>query len=131
MQLVQLQTAFDSAPALSLSDILHTKVEASMFRRCMIHCIMRIVVDHGGENFKQYRKDLDDSLPATKEKISVHKTHLYPLPALNIDESTIVGNGEVVEAIFDELHMPKSSSEAVPIEGDHPTYTSRRCLDPR
>ncbi|KAH7917985.1 hypothetical protein BV22DRAFT_1025352, partial [Leucogyrophana mollusca] len=71
-----------------------------------------IIVDHGGQKFTRFQTNLDNSQPATPSKIEVHKTPLHPLPAMNIDESTIVGNGEVVEAVLDEVGVKVSPTHA-------------------
>lgn len=63
---------------------------------------------HGGESFKKSEKDLECDQLQTKQKIPLHKTDLHPLPAWNIDESSITGNVEVDEAITEELHLDKA-----------------------
>ncbi|KAJ7195051.1 hypothetical protein GGX14DRAFT_377305 [Mycena pura] len=73
--------------------------------KCLRHCILRIIVEHGGEKFTKFREELDKALPVTAEKIELHRTPLHPLPAWNIDESTIIGNSEVVDAIYTELQV--------------------------
>jgi len=50
---------------------------------------------------------LQKNQPKTPQKIKLHKTDLHPLPAWNIDESTITGNAEVDEAIVKELQLDK------------------------
>ncbi len=41
--------------------------------------------------------------PVTEGKIPVHRTNTYPLPTMNIDESSTTGNAEVVDTVFTEL----------------------------
>lgn len=105
MKLSALEEAFDHAPPLSLGDIILNHTESAFLRNCLIHCILRIIIDHGGEGMRKFHKELESSLPSTADKIEVHKTSLHPLPAMNIDESTITGNAEVVEAILSELKV--------------------------
>jgi hypothetical protein len=105
MKVSDFTKAFDDAKPLALGDILLSSVETLTFNKCLHHCILRIIVDHGGENFSKFRDSLDKCLVVTDEKIELHRTPLHPLPAWNIDESTIVGQAEVVEAILDELKV--------------------------
>jgi len=103
MQVADLTKSFHNAPPLSIDDILHSPIETAFFNKCLVHSICRMIVTHGGDSFKKFRKDLESNQPRTDQLIEVHKTSLHPLPAWNIDESTIVGNAEVAEVIFDEL----------------------------
>ncbi|KAJ7599782.1 hypothetical protein C8J56DRAFT_999560 [Mycena floridula] len=103
MTLKETLQSFDKAPPLTLEDILHTPEEAAEFEKALVHCILRIAVQHGGEKFKKFQKDLDKTEPASKHRIDVHRTDLHPLPAFELDESTITGNAMVDEAIVDEL----------------------------
>lgn len=107
MQVRDLQKSFDKARPLEIDDILLKKPEKLLLDQCLIHCILRIIVRHGGEKFAKFQNDLKKSQPETPLKIQLHKTDLYPLPGMNIDESTIVGNAEVVEAILRELGVIK------------------------
>ncbi|KAJ7919732.1 hypothetical protein B0H13DRAFT_2230835 [Mycena leptocephala] len=105
MKIADLKAAFAEAPPLALKDILLTNPEFKFMDQCLRHCILRIIVEHGGEKFSKFREALNQSLPVTPEKIELHKTPLHPLPAWNIDESTIVGNAEVANAIYEELEV--------------------------
>lgn len=109
MKIKDFYSAFDKAPPLSIKDILLSVPEAELMDKCLRHCILRIIVDHGGENFEKFRTALDNTLPVTADKIDLHKTALHPLPAWNIDQSTIIGNEEVVDAIHDELKVKELS----------------------
>ncbi|KAJ7804261.1 hypothetical protein B0H14DRAFT_3091849 [Mycena olivaceomarginata] len=86
MSINDLNSAFGMAALLSIDDILLSAPELQLMHKCLCHCILRIIVEH-----------------VTPEQIDLHKTPLHPLPAWNIDESTIIGNTEVVEAIHAEL----------------------------
>ncbi|KAJ6472906.1 hypothetical protein C8R47DRAFT_1295358 [Mycena vitilis] len=111
MKIKDLYAAFDKAPPLTVKDILLTASESVLMDKCVRHCILRIIVEHGGEKFDKFRAALDETLPArvTEDKIELHKTPLHPLPAWNIDQSSIVGNEEVVDAIHDELQVKELS----------------------
>ncbi|KAJ7868794.1 hypothetical protein B0H14DRAFT_3084033 [Mycena olivaceomarginata] len=92
-------------PPLSIDDILLTATESELMDKCLRHCILRIIVEHGGEHFKRFCDDVQNAQPVTAEKIELHRTQLHPLPAWNIDESTIIGNAEVADAIYTELQV--------------------------
>ncbi|KAJ7734540.1 hypothetical protein B0H14DRAFT_2309888, partial [Mycena olivaceomarginata] len=77
--------------------------ELQLMDKCLCHCILRIIVEHGGERFECFCDELNKSLPVTPEQIDLHKTPLCPLPAWNINESTIIGNTEVIDTIHAEL----------------------------
>ncbi|OCH94912.1 hypothetical protein OBBRIDRAFT_800946 [Obba rivulosa] len=47
--------------------------------------------------------DVITSTPCTSQKILLHKTEVFPLPAMNIDKSKTTGNAKVMKAIFSEL----------------------------
>ncbi|KAJ7803922.1 hypothetical protein B0H14DRAFT_3091919 [Mycena olivaceomarginata] len=95
IKIKELNTAFDKAPPLSIKDIL----------LCFQHCILHIIVEHGGEKFQKFRAALDEALPVTPDKIDLHQTPLHPLPAWNINQATIIANEEVVEAVHEELNV--------------------------
>ncbi|KAJ6629084.1 hypothetical protein B0H10DRAFT_2160566 [Mycena sp. CBHHK59/15] len=78
MKIKDFNTAFDKAPPLSIKDILLSAPELEL---------------------------MDKSLPTTPDKIDLHKTPLHPLTAWNIDQSTIIANEEVTDAIHDELQL--------------------------
>ncbi|KAJ7899556.1 hypothetical protein B0H14DRAFT_3104529 [Mycena olivaceomarginata] len=105
MRIADLDAAFHAAPPLSIDDILLTAAESELMDKCLRHCILRIIVEHGGEHFKRFCDDVQNAQPVTPEKIELHRTRLHPLPAWNIDESTIIGNAEVVDAIYTELQV--------------------------
>ncbi|KAJ7284689.1 hypothetical protein C8J57DRAFT_1169805 [Mycena rebaudengoi] len=70
---------------------------------------MRIILDHSGERFEKFRAAVNKSLPVTPDQIDLHTTPLHPIPTWNIDQSTIIGNEEEVDAIHTELEVKKLS----------------------
>ncbi len=101
-----LQAAFFSARPLRMEDIVHNPVEEAMFRQCLIHVIIRIIVKFSRqEELEALQKDIDTKQPSTEFCIKPHKTEIYPIPPLDIDESTIKGNAEFDEAVVDELEL--------------------------
>ncbi|KII85581.1 hypothetical protein PLICRDRAFT_31751 [Plicaturopsis crispa FD-325 SS-3] len=109
MRVADLTTAFDAAPPLSITDIVLNEEEAKTFHACLIHCVLRIIITHGGEKFAKFSKDLDCCTPVTPQKIEVHRTPLHPINAFEIDESTIVGNANFVDTSFDVLWIKRLS----------------------
>ncbi|CAA7269639.1 unnamed protein product [Cyclocybe aegerita] len=110
MKVEDLTSTFDQAPLLSIHDI---------------------IVTYGGEGFEKFGDDLARTLPVSDEKIELNKTPLHPLPAMDIDESTIVGGAEVVETIFDILGIRKVKGWLGTIKffcGDQLTIAQLRAL---
>jgi len=100
-----------NAPPLTLDDIQLTDAEADQWYACMVYTILRIIVDHGGPGFKRWQSDVENCQPVTMDKIGVHKTHVHPLPAFEVDESSIVGNVEVNDCIDEELQLNPDKPE--------------------
>jgi hypothetical protein len=126
------QSAFLNAPILNIHDILHDREERQSFKTNLIFTILRIIVRHGGEGFKKFEKDVEKNQPETSEKIKVHTTKLHPLPAWNIDESTITGNAEVVAEINKELRLsevPGSQERVRFLAGDQMSIARLRALE--
>ncbi|TFK58861.1 hypothetical protein BDN72DRAFT_806316 [Pluteus cervinus] len=107
MKTSDFQKAFFEAPPLRLDHIIHSKEEAATFRQNLIFTMLRTIINFGGEGFHRFEGELNQRQPASKAKIEVHKTELYPLPTWNIDESTIIGNAEVDKAIITALGLDK------------------------
>ncbi|KAJ6618398.1 hypothetical protein B0H10DRAFT_1795323 [Mycena sp. CBHHK59/15] len=105
MSINELNTAFGAAAPLSIKDILLSAPELQLMDKCLRHCILRIIIEHGGEKFERFRDALNKALPVTPEQIEVHQTPLHPVPAWNIDQSTIIGNDEFVDTFHTELRV--------------------------
>lgn len=105
MKITDFEKCFDEARQLDIEDVLLTREETARLNQQLLFCILRIIIKHGGEKFARFQAALDKLQPETAEKIDLHKTPLHPLPGMNIDESTIIGNAEVVEAILRELEV--------------------------
>jgi hypothetical protein len=100
-----------NAPPLTVDDIQLNESEADQWNACMAHTILRIIINHGGPGFNRWRGDLEKSQPVTADKIEVHKTDVHPLPAFEVDESSIVGNTEVNDYIDEELELNQDNPE--------------------
>ncbi|KAJ6611846.1 hypothetical protein B0H10DRAFT_2165690 [Mycena sp. CBHHK59/15] len=105
MSIDELNRAFGTAAPLSIKDVLLSAPELALMDKCLKHCILRIIVEQGGEKFQRFRDALNESLPITPDRIELHQTPLHPTPAWNIDQSTIIGNDKVVDAIHTELRV--------------------------
>ncbi|KAJ7800632.1 hypothetical protein B0H14DRAFT_3092571 [Mycena olivaceomarginata] len=90
MSIDELNKAFGTAAPLSIKDILLSAPELELMDKCLKH-------------------SADESLPVTADQIELHQTPLHPTPAWNIDQSTIIGNDEVVDAIHTELGVKGKS----------------------
>ena len=106
-----LLASIDKAPPLTLEDIILSPEEQDMQRKCMIHAVLRILVKYGGEHYSRFKNDVEESTPRTEDQIKLHKTDVYPLPTMNINESSITGNAEVMETIFTKLGNDIESPE--------------------
>ncbi|KIJ59407.1 hypothetical protein HYDPIDRAFT_162408 [Hydnomerulius pinastri MD-312] len=118
----QLNAKLDSAPELSMDDILLSENNHAFFRECLVHTVMRVAVRFGGEKLRTLTPQVLASTPESSFKIELHKTEIHPLPAMNIDEASTTGNAEVLEAILKELKLDLSQEKfadtAIPIAGD-------------
>ncbi|EJF62114.1 hypothetical protein DICSQDRAFT_44032, partial [Dichomitus squalens LYAD-421 SS1] len=110
MKASHLLERFNAAPPLSVQDIIHTPAETTLFRQSLEHTILRVIVSQS-PLFERFRDAVHSCLPATDNKIPVHKTDVYPLPAMHIDESSITGNAEVIDTIFTDLGFDVNALE--------------------
>ena len=127
-----LQSHFLNAEPLSLTDILHSSEEAFNFKENLIFTLLWIIIKHGGEGFKKFEKDLEKYQLVSDYKIEMHCTELFPLPAWQIDESSIIGNAEVDQAIVGELRLddvPESKDWVRFLAGDQLYLTQLRSLE--
>ncbi|THH01270.1 hypothetical protein EW026_g1398 [Hermanssonia centrifuga] len=108
-----LLASHENAPLLSVKDINLTRDEGDILHACLVHTILRIVVGFGGAGFSRFAEELRECVPTTLEKIPLHKTETYPLPAMNIDESSTVGNAQVIDTIFDMLGYDDMNEKAL------------------
>ncbi|OJT07079.1 hypothetical protein TRAPUB_2111 [Trametes pubescens] len=112
MRTADLVRSFNDAPPLLFKDICLTTEENTAFRERLISTVLQIIVQHGGDPFKKYKADLASaSSPPSIAQIPVHKTEIFPMPAMHIDEASTVGNAEVLDAMFKELGHDLDSSE--------------------
>ncbi|KAK6991557.1 hypothetical protein R3P38DRAFT_3331712 [Favolaschia claudopus] len=131
MLTTSLDASILNARPLTLEDIILNEDETKFLTKNMVHTILRIIVLHGGEGFQKWREDLDKSQPVSEDVIEVHKTPLHPLPTMEIDESSITGNVEVVEEIMRVLGKtddPDYVKYVQIIAGDQLTIARQRSI---
>ncbi|KAG9083818.1 hypothetical protein FS749_005712 [Ceratobasidium sp. UAMH 11750] len=94
------RAAFLAAPCLELKDIILSDEERELHRRLMIHAVLRIIILNAGSEFGRYMPLLEASQPTTEHLIELHQSRTYPLPAMEIDESSVDGTIKVMETIY-------------------------------
>ncbi|EJD47860.1 hypothetical protein AURDEDRAFT_30600, partial [Auricularia subglabra TFB-10046 SS5] len=100
---------FAKAPPLSPRDILMSKPERETFRALNIESILWIIITYGRDQFARFAPHLHSYAPADPHAITVHRTPMYPLQTMHIDESSIKGNVEVVDAIHKQLNIDSTT----------------------
>ncbi|EMD42077.1 hypothetical protein CERSUDRAFT_28738, partial [Gelatoporia subvermispora B] len=134
MSTATLMASFHAAPPLSRDDVLLSPVESQCLETRLVHTVLRIIIAHGGASFSHFKENVDDLIKTsvTSDKIELHKTKIYPLPAMHIDESSITGNAEVVETIMHELgynmQSPEFTDHVKVIAGDQLSITRLRSI---
>ena len=108
---VEQERRFILAPELKVSDIIPSQDERTFLRECLIHTVLRIAVQHGGPAMQVFRKDLQTMEPRSDFRIEVHKSEIHPLPAMNINEASTIGNAEVIDAVMEELGVDTSKPD--------------------
>ncbi|KAI5822271.1 hypothetical protein K523DRAFT_358499 [Schizophyllum commune Tattone D] len=107
----KLDANMKKAPPLTEKSLRLSEDEQKLFRKAMVHTILRIIVNYGGDGFTKHERALKASLPRSADAIDVHRTALHPLPAMEIDENKVTGNIEIIEAIMKELDLDVNSPE--------------------
>ncbi|EJD46862.1 hypothetical protein AURDEDRAFT_62846, partial [Auricularia subglabra TFB-10046 SS5] len=125
------QKAFLAAKELDISDLLFTDDEADEWRDLLIHTVEEIVVDHG-IHFEHFRAHLEATRPMDRRQIRQHKTALYPLQTMDIDEALVTGNIDVVDEIHLQLGVDLSApGDSNPVRvffGDQLTIARQRSI---
>ncbi|EPS92738.1 hypothetical protein FOMPIDRAFT_1137387, partial [Fomitopsis schrenkii] len=115
--------SFVKAPSLALRHVLLSSSGTIAFHHLMRHTVLSIIVNYGGPAFERFKSAASPSLPLRSRPIPLHKTDIFPLPTMNIDELTIVGNAEVVERIFSDVGLDMAATDFTRtvklIAGDH------------
>ncbi|KAJ7157684.1 hypothetical protein C8R43DRAFT_1096056 [Mycena crocata] len=121
-----------AARPLTVDDISLNATDTAFFIENMVHTILRTIVLHGGEGFEKWKADVDAAQPVSADVIEVHKTPLHPLPTMEIDESSITGNVEVIEEIMRVLGFKPDDAEYAKyvqiIAGDQLTIARQRSI---
>ncbi|KAJ6564025.1 hypothetical protein B0H19DRAFT_1067626 [Mycena capillaripes] len=105
LQTVDLDESIINAPPLTLDDIVLDAADSKFFTK---------------------------NMPVSVDIIEVHKTPLHPLPAMEIDESSITGNVEVIEEIMRVLGFNTDDADygkyVQTIGGDQLTIARQRSI---
>lgn len=121
-----------SAQPLRLEDIQLTSDEGALLKNALVHTVLSIVVNYGGESLQKWKAEVQDLRPHSSDIINVHQTPIHPLPCMEIDESTITGNIEIVEAVNSELNVTHKDGEDPKylqiIAGDQLTIARQRSI---
>ncbi|KAL1749781.1 hypothetical protein FB107DRAFT_294881 [Schizophyllum commune] len=129
---VTLDANMKKAPPLTEKSLRLSEDEQKLFRKAMVHTILRIIVNYGGDGFTKHERALKASLPRSADAIDVHRTALHPLPAMEIDENKVTGNIEIIEAVMKELDLDVNSPEhtrlVTIIAGDQLTIARQRAI---
>ncbi|KAH9914215.1 uncharacterized protein B0H18DRAFT_887406 [Fomitopsis serialis] len=111
MQTADLMTSIVNAPPLKYSDLLFSPQESQDYNAILQRAVLRIIVAHGGEHFARFKANVEGYGPLLDTRIPLHRTNVYPVPSMKIDESTTVGNAEVTKAVLAELGKDMSSED--------------------
>ncbi|KAF9024004.1 hypothetical protein BDP27DRAFT_1547499 [Rhodocollybia butyracea] len=107
LQTSALRDALDVAPPLAIEDILHSHRETVLFRDCLIHGIIRIIVKMSQQDrLKAFSQEVEKHQPRSEHCITPHKTEVYPFAGYDIDEASIVSNVSVDEAFVEDSQLP-------------------------
>lgn len=103
--------SIDHAPPLQLDDILLSSEENKLLQACLRHTVLRIIILFSGGRLDHFKIDMECTMPTTEKKIENHKTEVFPLPAMHIDESSTIGNATVVDEVFTTVNYDQLSPE--------------------
>ncbi|KAJ7125765.1 hypothetical protein C8R43DRAFT_898159 [Mycena crocata] len=127
-----LDESIAEARPLTIDDITFNPAEGQFFRDNMVHTVLRTIILHGGEGYAKWKDEVDALQPVSPDVIEVHKTPLHPLPTMEIDESTITGNVDVIEEIMRVLGFKQGDPEYTKyvqiIAGDQLTIARQRSI---
>lgn len=132
LRTVDLVNTFQRAPPLTFQDIRLSPDENSAFRARLIWTVMNVIVQHGGPHLATFKPRVAGEAPHSTHTISVHQTEIFPMPAMNIDESSTVGNAEVLDTMFREQGFdtqdPDFNAEVRIVFGDQLSMARVRSL---
>ncbi len=111
MRTTELLKSLDSAPPLCIEDILHSPAEVTLFQKSLEHTFLRQLLSASEPLARRFQDQVDECLPDQEDQIPLHKTEVIPLPAMQIDESSITGNADVMDEMFTELGFDPHSED--------------------
>lgn len=100
---------FGSKGVLTLQDVTLSTKETSDMRTAMVYHVMSILVELSGvPEFSVMRKELRTRMPVI-HPIELHKTEIFPLSAMPLNEVSQKGNRKVLETVFQtQLKIPSN-----------------------
>ncbi len=132
MKTADLLQSIDKAPPLALADVLHTPEEAAIFLQSLEHTFLRQLLATSATLARRFQGEVDACLPDKDDCLSLRETEILPLPTMQIDESSIIGNAEVLDTIFKELCYDVNgdafAANVHPIFGDQLSISRLRTL---
>ncbi|KAI0077522.1 hypothetical protein K474DRAFT_1595949, partial [Panus rudis PR-1116 ss-1] len=111
MKTLEFLSSFDSARPLELNDITLSSDKRNQYRNILKYTILLILLKQSDGRFDRFREHIERMAPLAEDDIPLHKTEIYPMPYMNIDESSTAGNADVVEAIFKAAGLDIESEE--------------------
>ncbi|EJD36809.1 hypothetical protein AURDEDRAFT_45386, partial [Auricularia subglabra TFB-10046 SS5] len=132
LDLAAAEAAFLAAPPLDIADLMFTDSESQLWEDLLVHSTAEIIVDYGPDGFERFRTHLDASQPPDDQQIRVHKTPIFPLQTMDIDEAPVTGNIDVVDDIHlqlgVDLSQPDSAGKVRLFFGDQLTIARLRSI---
>ncbi|EIW77927.1 hypothetical protein CONPUDRAFT_61695 [Coniophora puteana RWD-64-598 SS2] len=123
----------DTAPDLRIDDLVLTPQESQDFYKSLVHCVMRITTRYGGSELQKLHTEVMSCMPSSDYTIDIHKTNVHPLAAMNIDESSTVGNANVIRSIIEQLGLtmdnPEFAHTAKLVVGDQLSLARDRVIE--
>ncbi|CAE6410155.1 unnamed protein product [Rhizoctonia solani] len=92
-------SALASAPDLKYSDVESTSEDRKNLRNEFAFEAIRILVEHGGDRFKQYKRVNLDQRPLIWPLLPPRITCVYPLPTIHKEQASASGNATIIEEI--------------------------------
>ncbi|EJD36223.1 hypothetical protein AURDEDRAFT_74421 [Auricularia subglabra TFB-10046 SS5] len=89
-----------------------TASEFTLWEDLLVHTAAEIAVNHGPDDFERFRTHLDAAQPPDERQIRVHKTPIFPLQTMDIDEAPVTGNIDVVDDIHVQLGVDLSQPDS-------------------
>ncbi|KAG9086932.1 hypothetical protein FS749_003277 [Ceratobasidium sp. UAMH 11750] len=100
--------SIQNAPDLKLADVMITPEDEKQLRDEFAFQTINVLVEHGGERFKQYKKHNNLFRPLIRPLLPLRTTKAYPLPTLHLEQASANGNATVTEELRRITEIDKS-----------------------